>query len=188
MSSKLNDNESLRQLLLADESGFSELYRRYFPSVARVCMLTTVQWTLAEEAAMDTLQIIWQKRHEVAIMTNPKSWLYATARHRAMNTYRNHHAKSKHQLSLDESLELVSEDADSGRLLELKEIREAVDAALHSLTQQQERVMRLKLDGWPVKEIAQEFGLSVSTVRNHLLKGSQRLRIILERQGKRNID
>ena len=110
-----------------------------------------------------------------ARLTHPKAFLFITARNAAIDLFRRRNVHPHEPL--DESDDLIAlpvlDTAPTvAESMEIRHRREALTDALRSLPDRCREVMLLRyLDGCSGKEIAARLGISLGTVKGHLLKG-----------------
>jgi RNA polymerase sigma-70 factor (ECF subfamily) len=110
-----------------------------------------------------------------ARLAHPKAFLVTTARNAAIDLFRRRHAHPHDSLAESEGLielPLLDTPPTVAETLERRQRREALTEALRSLPERCREVMLLRyLDGCSGKEIAARLGISLGTVKGHLLKG-----------------
>lgn len=114
----------------------------------------------ARDATADGLAYAWQHWDRVRTMTNPAGYVYRVARSRARRRRRR---------------PMFPEPSSS-----LPDVEPGLGPALAALPERQ-RVAVLLVHGWDwsYAEAADLMGISVSTLRNHLRRGLERLRTAL---------
>jgi RNA polymerase sigma factor (sigma-70 family) len=113
----------------------------------------------ARDAAAEGLAYAWQHWERVSEMANPAGYVYRVARSRVGR-------RRRHPVFPDTTA--------------LPEVEPGLPRALACLPERQ-RVAVLLVHGWdrPYDEVAELMGVSVSTVRNHVARGLERLRGLL---------
>jgi DNA-directed RNA polymerase specialized sigma24 family protein len=146
--------ESAVEFRLFVESFDRQLWRSLVPSFGV---------EVANDATADAFAYAWQHWDRVRAMENPRGYLYRVARSCALP-----------RRKPDPVLPAV----DPSRL---PEYEPGLVPALAELTEMQRTVVYL-VEGcqWGLTEVAELLGISVSTVRNHLSRGMDRLRARLE--------
>jgi len=97
---------------------------------------------------------------------------------RAIDAVKKRTQRSRHYSS--QGMEQVADERDL-RQRESKEQRAVVEkAALEALSERQQRIVRLSLDGWSVQEIADEMALAPERVSDEKYKAIRKLRSHLE--------
>jgi RNA polymerase sigma-70 factor (ECF subfamily) len=107
-----------------------------------------------------------------AQLVHPKAFLFTTARNAAIDLFRRRNVQPLE--NLDDVIELPPLDEAPSVVdsLERRQRGEALTAALRALPERCREVMLLRyLDGCSGKEIAERLGISLGTVKGHLLKG-----------------
>ncbi len=108
-------------------------------------------------------------------LAHPKAFLFTTARNAAIDLFRRRSAHPHEALAeADRLIEwpLLETPPTVVETMERRQRREALTAALQSLPERCREVMLLRyLDGLAGKEIAARLGISLGTVKGHLLKG-----------------
>jgi RNA polymerase sigma factor (sigma-70 family) len=105
-------------------------------------------------------------------LAHPRAFLFTTARNAAIDLFRRRNVQPLE--NLDDVIELPPLDEAPGVVdcLERRQRGEALAEALRSLPERCREVMLLRyLDGCSGKEIAARLGISLGTVKGHLLKG-----------------
>ena len=108
-------------------------------------------------------------------LAHPKAFLFTTARNAAIDLFRRRHVHPPDSLVDHEAvieLPLLDPPPTAVETLERRQRREALTEALGALPERCREVMLLRyLDGCSGKEIATRLGISLGTVKGHLLKG-----------------
>ncbi len=114
----------------------------------------------AHDAATDTLVYAWQHWDRVRELDNPEGYLYVMARRR--------------QNRMRPRPPALLPVADR---VELPDVEPQLIEALNQLSEMQRQVVYLVEGfGWGLTDVGRILGISVSTVRNHLARGLERLR------------
>ena len=108
-------------------------------------------------------------------LAHPKAFLFTTARNAAIDLFRRrkvHPHESMGEMDDLIALPLLDAPPTAEETLERRQRRETLTEALRALPDRCREVMLLRyLDGCSGKEIAARLGISVGTVKGHLLKG-----------------
>lgn len=158
-----------------DERAFARLMDQFGPRTLRYLR------GLVGEAAEDVQQEVWLAVYRsIASLANPgafRTWLFRTARHRAIDTLRK--LKRERELIVDTPPELLNlSNADAGK--DDRVLPESMLEALDALapTQREACLLRYR-DEMSYAEIALVVGCSIGTVRSRLHYARQRLQELL---------
>ncbi len=171
----IDEKELLLRLRQGDHAAFRQLYGHYAPSVfARIKRLVhRAEWT--EELHQDVFMRIWEQRHRLAADTPFQAIVMRTAKSVAVDFYRK--AIRDRQLQ-EQLLAVATEDYDPLDTDAFDEgTHEALRAAIAKLPEQRQQVFTLvKLEGKSYQEAADELGIALSTVKDHMAKAMAFLR------------
>ncbi len=151
------------------------MFREFYAALTWFSFRITDNRSVAEEIASTTLLKLWEKHSRFDNITSVKSFLYITARNSSISWLRQHKTGSK---KLKE-LALLSENTEKTVLSEILEAEfyRSIFRAIDSLPAQCKKICRmLFIEGKDSGEIAQELGLSLSTIRNQKARAIQLLR------------
>jgi RNA polymerase sigma-70 factor, ECF subfamily len=180
MPSMSSDGENLsliERIIQQDRSALSALYDRYARVVYSVAYRSLGSVEESEEVVMDVFAKIWA----TADRYNPDksrvdSWIFMMTRSRVLDRLR-----SKQRLGkLTEAISVFdfpSTTADASIDLEVAERRTQMLAALASLPPEQRQVLELAYyRGWSQREIAEQTGMALGTVKTRTRLGLEKLR------------
>lgn len=175
----IQEKELLARLRRSDPAGLEELIERYTPYVsavaARVLPGCPEEW---EELTAETFLEAWSRR-KILRGDNLKGWLGTVVRNRAFNRLR----AKRETLPLEEDALLLTPDSPQIEL-EQKELEQVLRRALNSLERtNRELFVRHYYYGQTVAKAAEEMGLNLSTAKNRLYRGRERLKNYLKEVG-----
>lgn len=170
------DTEETSSACLEAQESFERFYRRHYNMLRVRLRVLTRNNEVAEDLLADTMTLMWSRwmdldgpGDEAAGFPRLRSYAYTTA-HNKVQAYRR--STSQHTV-LDPEVELeqlVSHvDASSGIAL-----AETI-AQIGRLPEQQQRTLVLKLLGLADREVADELGVGVTTVRSNLAYARKKL-------------
>ena len=114
---------------------------------------------IGSDAAQVALAYCWEHWPRVSVMANPTGYLFRVGQNAARREYRPAIAQNNVE-------PLVQPDYEPGLVDALQELTE----------QQRIAVLLIHGHGYPLAEAAEVIDVSVSTVRNHLRRGTEKLR------------
>lgn len=154
----------------ADAVASFDAFVAAFDLPLRQALVSIVGIEAARDAAANAFLYAWRHWERIEPMANPRGYVYQAARHYALRDRRPEHVLP--------SVELLATRAAGGSV---PDIEPGLVAALATLSEQQRTVVYLVEGcGMGLTEVSTTLGVSVSTVRNHLARGMERLRSILE--------
>ncbi len=126
---------------------------------------------LAEDVVQETFTTLWEKRDALPEINSFKSYLYTSVRNNCLMKLRSHR-----DFEDVEELQLLEENTEEERM-ERAELEAKLWQLIDELPEKRrEFFLMAKRDGMPYKEIAEETGLSVKTVDNHVTRALKFLR------------
>lgn len=128
----------------------------------------------AEEVVQSVFIGFWEKRNQVEIDTSLSSYLYRSVRNHALNVLKHEKVKRKHSGYVLNHHSEISEDHVS---METSELEKRITAALQTLPEQCRLVFTMsRYREMKYAEIADELGISIKTVENHMGKALRLMR------------
>jgi len=191
----VDDAELLESLLGGDESAFSELVRRYHPTLIKVARYYVGSVASAEDVAQDTWIAVLKGIEKFEGRSSLKTWLLRICANRARTSGVREHRSIP--VDPNESGPTVSAhrfdqggfwskspvpftDAVDSRL-DNSALLAAVRGAIDTLGEPQQAVVTLRdVEGLSTQEVATLLGLSEANVRVILHRGRARVREIVE--------
>lgn len=161
------------QIAAGSEDAFRILFNHYKGKLYHYILKIADSPEAAEDAVHDVFLKVWENRTQFTEVENFNSYLYRMAYNHAVNGFRR---MAKQTLILAE-LSKENTSFQTADPLSQKEIRNSIREAVAKLSPQQRKVFLLnRRDGLRHKEIADELGISVNTVRSHLQEATKLLR------------
>jgi RNA polymerase sigma-70 factor (ECF subfamily) len=173
-----NEYELLQQVAQGSESAFRELYNRHHQRIYSFALFITHSDVLAEEVTQEIFIKVWTHRTELEGIRNFNAWLKTLVRNQAY-TYLSRQAKER--IILQEIGQSSPHSSNDTEITVLdQEYNRLLQEAINGLPRQQQKVYLLsRQQGLKHEEIAQELGLSVNTVKNHMKAALQHIKQFL---------
>ena len=151
------------------------------PYVAVAVLLAVVYWLwasgMAEEAVQLTFLKTWQAADRLRLDAPLSPWVYAIARRTAIDLYRR---EARHStVGLDHEPEMVALSATFEDLWEIWQVRSAVDLLPPD---EQQIVEAVHFRGQSLREVAEELGIPLGTVKSRINRGRLELAKLLKRR------
>ena len=166
-----------------DLSAFEALYGEFFPGLCQYAFQLLNDRFLAEEITQDIFLKLWETRHQVFSQGHSlKGYLYSITHNQCMNILKKSRTQKRsfsRLLSSDEWTYISERYGFDEYLIEKIEVEETValiEQIVEQLPDQCREIFRLSRDEEKSnKEIAQQMGLSESTVRVQLYRAIQKI-------------
>ena len=166
------------ELRSGSESAFARLYQKNFITLYHYGLRFCTQREPVKDCIHDLYVDLWNKRSELEPVKNVKRYLLTAVKRRLINQYQ----RSK-KLTLQDSFEdtglLVSFSREKEMVDQqtLNEKKEKVLKALNSLTERQQKAIRLKYyDNYTTNEIANKLAIDINSAYNLISKAMKRLK------------
>lgn len=182
---QLYEKDLLRMVAAGDEKAFGLLFHQHWDHIYTVALSITRSITTSEDLVQDIFLKIWLNRSQLTSIEHFDNYLFIVARNTIYTSLR--------QTGIKESLLQKLEDPGTASWtpgtasrtpeeeLLAKESGRLIHQAVNQLSPQQQEVYRLSREGGlKYEQIAQQLGISKSTVRNHMVKALQNIREYLQ--------
>ena len=154
-----NDTEALLRMADGDMAAYRFLFYQHFSDLCNFLMIYLHSKELAEEIALEIFTYIWEKRETLQIKATFKSFLFASAKNKAISLYR----KEQKMMftTIDHGQPAFPEDTSSQQLMENDELREIINTAIDKLPEKSRQIYRLAWEeNLSHKEIAEQLGIT----------------------------
>lgn len=170
-----NDTEALLQMADGNIVAYRFLFDHHFADLCNFLLIYLHSKELSEDIALEIFTHIWEKRETLQIKTTFKSFLFASAKNKAISHYRKERKMVFTSLEAGESL--MQEVSGVQQFMENNELRELIDAAINKLPEKSRQIYQLAWEeNLSHKDIAQKLGITPKTVENHVGIALRKLR------------
>ena len=178
------DEELIRQISGSQPEAVRLLYRRYGRMVYSVALRAVGDPSAAEEITQDVFLRIWEKAEtyrpdKAKVVT----WIARIARNRAIDVYRQRRSRDDRASASWEDLKqaATAPAPHPGERMEMARLQGRVREAVASLPPDQRTALALAFfQGRTHKEIAEELGEPLGTIKTRIRAAMQKLRSILD--------
>lgn len=148
---------------------FDDFCRRMYPRLVGSLGLYTGDTYLAEELAQETLARVWRDRRKVAQMDHPEAWTHKVAFNLARSHFRRKavEVRASRRMSREE----IHHDPDIAEMESMRSLMSTLSAR-----QRQSLILRYYL-GYSYREISSAMDAPEPTVRSHVRRALERLRL-----------
>ncbi len=157
-----------------------QLYSRYMELVYGVCLKYLKEPENAKDSTLAIFEelVVKLQKHEVS---NFKSWLYQLSKNHCLMQLRA--GKKFTKVNIEVQLVQNEETVHLNGELDKEENLKQLDYCLAQLSREQRQVIELfYLQGQSYKQIVEQLGLDVNTVRSYLQNGRRNLKICMDKQ------
>ena len=170
-----NDAEALLQMSDGNVAAYRFLFDHHFSDLCNFLLIYLHSKELSEEIALEIFTYIWEKRRTLQIRATFKSFLFSSAKNKAISLYRKE--QKKMFTSIDFGQSLLQEDSSSQQLMENNELRDIINLAIDKLPEKSKQIYQLAWEeNLSHKEIAEQLGITPKTVENHVGIALRKLR------------
>lgn len=162
-----------------DERAFRELYDHYRQKIYSLGMYLTRSEPVSEEIVQEVFMKTWEKREQLTGIDYFNAWLRTVARNICINHLRSLALErlALHSISVSRK---ENENSTENLIIE-REYKKIIDAAIRQLPGQRKKVYVMHREqGLKHEQIAQQLGLSVFTVKEHMKLALRSIRQYLE--------
>lgn len=169
-----------RQLGAGDAEAFKHLFDTCFDRLYRYVFRYLRSAEESKDLVHDVFLQIWRQRRRIGLERDLRTYLYATARNRALDRLK--HRKVEQRFQEGRAAALAAEQgvgyaADAESELEAQELSAALQKAIDGLPRRQREVLQLRWHGTlSYDEVAKTLGISPKTVAIHMARAFQHLR------------
>ncbi len=150
---------------------FSVYYHNYYRQLCLHALHFMNDADEAEDVVQETFVSLWDKREHLKTIKSIKAYLYTAVRNNCLTKIRD----AKPTTSLEElpNQDFLSQDEQ----MERAEMEARIWKMIDELPERRREIFLMaKRDGMRYKDIAEQTGLTVKTVENHVLRAMQSLR------------
>jgi len=172
-----SDIEIMQGLGRGDKKALTVLYSNYWKILYVSSYNLLKDKEVCEEIVQDVFVDIWNKRKDIKIKVSLKSYLYACVRYKVFSQFRTNKIR---RVELFEDLDRRIQYTTPETKIMHDELKEHVNLIVESLPEKCKRVYILsRNEQLSHKEIADQLGISVKTVENHITNALRVLRAAL---------
>ncbi len=177
LSQTLSGPEWATRLRAGDAALFEQTFRTFLPGLVVYLSRFVTTREAAEDIVQDLFLALWRTRETLEVRETVTTYLYAAARHRALDVLK--HERVVQRWAERNAPSEVSPAPSPERATMLTELAAALDEAVATLPARGRTIFRLSREGLTYREIAASLGLSVKTVETHMHRALTALRVRL---------
>lgn len=171
------DDDTLVAAARTDPAAFADLYERYRPEIHAFVFRRVGDPHRAEDV---TSQVFLRALRGLSTYRSGsfRGWLYQIARNAIADSYR----RERPTTSADALASRHDPTPGPLELVEAREARERLHAIIGQLTEGQQQVIRLRLQGHTGQEIANALGMGLNAVKSAQFRAFAKIRELMDEQ------
>ena len=169
----------INQVKKGDKQAFENIYWMYRKPVFGLAQRYLKDQQLAEDAVQDVFSKLWLHREDLDSEKCIKAFLFAVLKNHVLNMIKKRKRRILRQFDYAESNSNKSISADESIIL--SDTKKIVNEGLNKLPEKKQLVYNMKrMRGYSNKEIAEQLGISIHTVKSQFYKANKFLRNFVE--------
>lgn len=169
----------MKNSTLVNANAIETLFREHYEGLSRYAFSILKDQEEAEDVVQKLFVKLWEKRNDLEIWKDIKSYLYRSTYNASLNEIKRIKRHTLYETSDKENAFQSDHDASSKVMNE--ELEKHIESAIQSLPTKCGEVFRLsRFKEYSYKEIAEKLDISVKTVENHMGKALKLMREELE--------
>ncbi len=162
-----------------DKNRFKEVFKKYYNPLCNFASTIVNDHKMAQDVVQDVFTKLWDKRDNLSIESNEKSYLFQAVKNRSLEMLRKQKIDQKVSTADYQALYVDGSEIDEqARKFMLKEF---LYKSIRQLPPKcQEIFVMNKVNGLTYNEIAIDLDISVKTVENQIGKAYRKLRELME--------
>lgn len=161
----MRDDQLLEAIKRGDALAFETFFERYYGPLCAYLRSYTNDLDTAQELAQASFVQFWNKRMKIEIHTSLKSYLYKMGYYAFLKTQRK---KNRQSTLLEELKHQAIAEEENRSQTDLIEATKRLRGIIETLPPRCQEVLRLKLQGYKYKEIAERLDVSIKTVESQM--------------------
>ena len=149
-------------------TSFKTLFQELYPDMVKIALFYVHDLAIAEDITQEVFTRLWEKREKLDVIDNLKGYLSYAIKNRCLNYLEHQQVVNKYQQ------EYISQIATEDRI---DEFILKVQASLGKLPHKRHQILEMSIvENKSYREIAEQEGISINTVKDHIKKAYAFLR------------
>ncbi|MBO9674211.1 MAG: RNA polymerase sigma-70 factor [Sphingobacteriaceae bacterium] len=172
---RLSEHELLLSLKKGDHDAFTAIYNTYWEEMANTAYQRLRSREDAEEVVQEVFVSLYIRRDHINPKTSLISYLRTALKYKVIDAFRAQQLHSKYLCTIINNS--IEPDASPDERLCIKELQQNIREIIEKLPSKcQEVFLKSRFEQLSHQGIADNMGISISTVKKHLYKASQVLK------------
>ena len=158
-----------------DAQAIDRLFHEHYEGLSRYAYSILKDQSAAEDLVQQLFITLWEKREDLEISSDPRSYLYRSTYNRCLNEVKRIKRRGVHTDATEEYG--LESGADTSQRVLGKELEDRIESAIQTLPEKCGEVFRMsRFKELSYKEIAEKLDISTKTVENHMGKALRLMR------------
>lgn len=179
MSEKIQDRIdefTVRRFVRGDMRAFDNIYIVYNTKLNKFVHSLVKTDADVEEIVQDVFVKTWENREKLKTFTSFESYLFTIAYNTTVSLLRKRLKESQY-VEYVKSVQIEIDDSGTAESYDWEEVDKKLNLLIEKMPARQKEVFKMKhFEGFSYKEIADNLGLSVNTIENHIVKAHKYLK------------
>lgn len=168
----------MEENMVIDANTIETLFRTYYDGLCRYAFTILKGQDEAEDVVQKLFIKLWEKRNELEIAKDVKSYLFRSTYNASLNELKRLKKKNMHD-TIDSNMNLQGNEDASSTVLSA-ELESKIEAAINTLPEKCGEVFKMsRMKELSYKEISEQLNVSIKTVENHMGKALKLMRVAL---------
>ncbi|TKG95614.1 RNA polymerase sigma-70 factor [Puteibacter caeruleilacunae] len=173
----MTDNLEIELLREGGTLSYSECFESMYPGLCSFATRFVLESEVAEDLVQDVFVRLWNRTDKFDSVSGVKVFLYQATRNICLNYLEHQKVKNKY---VQEKIREIQSDSSYIREVIKEETHLQIRNAIQTLPPQTRKVLLMSLQDLKNKEIAEDLGISINTVKTHKSKAYDVLREALK--------
>jgi len=172
-----NAAEIVSELKRGSTKALHAVHDLYYPALRNFAMSLVVDGPAAEDIVAEVFVTLWKKHKDFETLQNIKAFVYISTRNACINHLKKLQRDVVMKSGLTNYLSLDHEEFALNEMIKA-EVLQQIYEAIEALPSQCKKVFKLcYVEGLSNSEVAEQFSISINTVKNHKVKALGLLRL-----------
>jgi RNA polymerase sigma-70 factor (ECF subfamily) len=158
----------VKRLIENDKNALDGLYHYYYPRLYYFIKGFLKVEDEVDDVIQDVFVKLWENRNNITSVETFNSWVFTVTKNEVISLFRSKIKKAEFETRIRETV--IQTEIFTDTMLEYNEIKGRVDQLIEQLPEKRRQIFKLSREqGLSQKEIANQLGISVKTVEDHMM-------------------
>jgi RNA polymerase sigma-70 factor (ECF subfamily) len=178
-----NDVDLLKKIVQKDRNAFEAIYKSHFRKLYILSFRYVREEAIAEELTNDVFMMLWENAGKLAISQSLGAYLSRSVINLSLTYLKKNQRLLERNNDFSKELDLTDDEDEIDRAALYESKLLMIESILEGLPPQCRKIVLMsKYDKMKQQEIADQLGISIKTVKNHLTIAYDKIRVALAKQ------